>query len=217
VTRSFSPDPAVSKSPSSGAAASTCSKLSRMTSASRVGSSLVRVSEIARSGRSGMPTAEAMAEAARPGSLMLARGTKYVPSANSEARRRPMSIPRRLLPTPPGPVRVSKRIAGSRSRTSAAAISRLRPIRVVSGLGSRAAVDSKASDDFKCRSYRVVRRAGWADGRFGPGSSHFRVPPAPPMSIGGFAQTALSTSALSPPMARSVNHIWSFMVTQSPG
>src|SRR6266700_3947359 len=47
-----------------------------------------------------------------------------------------MASARRVLPTPPVPVRVSKRISGRASRVQAAATSRSRPRSEVSGTGS---------------------------------------------------------------------------------
>src|SRR6266700_2264931 len=67
---------------------------------------------------------------------MGASETKQTPSGNSSCISVAMAIARRVLPTPPVPVRVRNRTSGRKSRVQAAAISRSRPIREVSDKGS---------------------------------------------------------------------------------
>ena len=59
--------------------------------------------------------------------------TNATPSRNSEARRRPSSMTRRVFPTPPGPVTVTTRCSRTRSRSEARSASR--PISGGAGLG----------------------------------------------------------------------------------
>ena len=60
---------------------------------------------------------------------------KAVPSANSSANSAATWIASRVLPTPPGPVRVSRRTSGRRSNSRMAASSRSRPTSGVRGSG----------------------------------------------------------------------------------
>src|SRR6266566_4858837 len=79
---------------------------------------------------------------------MGASETKQTPSGNSPRSSVAIRSARRVLPTPPVPVRVSKRSSGRASRVEAAATSRSRPISDVSGNGrveERLAALSEAS------------------------------------------------------------------------
>ena len=71
----------------------------------------------------------------RSGSRTAARETKTTPSANAVSSSLATSIASRVLPTPPGPVSVTSRISGRRSRSHTAARSRSRPTSGVSGMG----------------------------------------------------------------------------------
>ena len=66
-------------------------------------------------------------------------GTKATPSAESGAHCSATAIARRVLPTPPGPVSVSRRTSGRRSSARRVASSTSRPISRVRGTGSGAA------------------------------------------------------------------------------
>ena len=63
------------------------------------------------------------------------RSTKTTPSGKSFATSAAAAMARRVLPTPPGPVKVSRRTAGSRTRETTAASSWSRAIRSVNGRG----------------------------------------------------------------------------------
>ncbi len=71
----------------------------------------------------------------RSASLMGASGTKQTPSVKSSSRLVPTSSPRRVLPTPPVPVSVTRRTSGCRRRAHTAATSCSRPTSGVSCAG----------------------------------------------------------------------------------
>ena len=77
-----------------------------------------------------------MVDRTKAGSLMGAKETKETPSGKSARTSVATCNARRVLPTPPGPVRVSRRTSELRSRAVTAASSCLRPMRGVSGAGS---------------------------------------------------------------------------------
>ena len=74
----------------------------------------------------------AMVGTTNSGSLMGARFTKYTPSEKWSLSSAATCTPRRVLPVPPGPVRVSKRTSSRRSNAATAATSCSRPM---SGVG----------------------------------------------------------------------------------
>src|SRR3954447_9994004 len=89
-----------------------------------------------------------MAGATRPGSRMVSSSTLRTPSRNTSATTAAAATARRVLPTPPGPVRVTRRTTGSRNRATISARSPSRPISGVSGVGSeRVGARSAASID----------------------------------------------------------------------
>ena len=69
-------------------------------------------------------------------SPMGARLTKTVPSAKASRSAAATASPRRVLPTPPGPVSVTSRTSARRSRATSAATSRSRPSNGVGASGS---------------------------------------------------------------------------------
>ena len=137
VASTVSPGQAASRSATSGAASITCSKLSSTSRADR-----------RRRARRQHVAERAVADLTHPegaGDRRQRRGrardtapraTNQTPSANasaaaSAAARRAS----RVLPTPPGPVSVTRRTSGRRSSSPTAAISRSRPTSEVSGTG----------------------------------------------------------------------------------
>src|SRR5438874_6936912 len=58
-----------------------------------------------------MPSASATAWRTRVGSAIAASSTNHTPSANASCTAAPAWSARRVLPTPPAPVRVSRRVA----------------------------------------------------------------------------------------------------------
>ena len=75
----------------------------------------------------------AIASRTSSGSSIPSRRTSHAPSAKEAARRRAVSMARRVLPAPPGPVSVTS--ADSSSRRSSVSSSRSRPTKLVSRLG----------------------------------------------------------------------------------
>src|SRR5215217_2728354 len=74
-----------------------------------------------------------MAEATRPGSLIGARSTKVTPSGKSSATIAAALKASRVLPTPPGQVKVRRGTSSRTNRSRTAASSRSRPISGVRG------------------------------------------------------------------------------------
>src|SRR5215207_5430089 len=74
-----------------------------------------------------------MAEATRPVSLIGARSTKVTPSGKSSATIAAALKASRVLPTPPGPVKVRRGTSSRTNRSRTAASSRSRPISGVRG------------------------------------------------------------------------------------
>ncbi len=120
-----------SSSATSGAASSTCSRLSSTSSSSRPARCSASTTRSGRSPVSRRPSAAAMAGIKPAGSGTVARGTKKTPSAKSSTNSAATCSPRRVLPIPPGPVRVRRRTWGRQSRSRTAATSRSRPTRGV--------------------------------------------------------------------------------------
>ena len=75
----------------------------------------------------------AIASRTSSGSSIPSRRTSQAPSAKDDARRRAVSMARRVLPAPPGPVSVTS--ADSASRRSSISSSRSRPTKLVSRFG----------------------------------------------------------------------------------
>src|SRR5215216_936360 len=73
------------------------------------------------------------------GSASGARSTQTTPSAKEAATSVMMASASRVLPTPPGPVKVNSGTASSRRKTPAAARSLSRPVSRVRGIGSASA------------------------------------------------------------------------------
>ena len=71
--------------------------------------------------------------ATRPGSRTSASSTSHAPAGNALARSLAARMARRVLPTPPGPTRVTIRAVASLFRRSAS--SRLRPTKLVGSAG----------------------------------------------------------------------------------
>ena len=71
------------------------------------------------------PRDRAIAAGTATGSSMAASETRAAPSTNPLSRAAPAAMARRVLPTPPGPVRVTRRESGSRTSSQAPRIRRL--------------------------------------------------------------------------------------------
>ena len=133
VTMAFEPGLARKISPTAGAPPTTCSKLSRT---SRTWRSFRWSRSRSRAGRlleSWTPSVAAIVDGTRAGSLIGSSGTKNTPSRNWSATSAATCSDNRVLPVPPGPVRVRRRLA-ARSRP-ASATSRRRPMKLVSWVG----------------------------------------------------------------------------------
>ena len=145
VTRTCSGGTDISRSLTSGAASSTCSKLSSTSSVARswqatrarLGKSATVMSE--------NPKPSAIAEAARAASPAAASGTKTTRAASSAAVARAISSARRVFPTPPGPMRVTRRRARPSSHWRTICSSASRPRSGVNGTGSAVAPNSSAA------------------------------------------------------------------------
>ena len=119
-----------------------CSRLSRTNSSSRSRIQSASTVPTGRPASSGTASVEATAEATSPPSLIVASGTKKAPSRKPSARRDAARSARRVLPAPPGPVRViSLRSARSSARPSS---STSRPTKVVASGGRCARRTSSA-------------------------------------------------------------------------
>ncbi len=159
VTRTFRPGLAARRSATNGAAAETCSKLSSTSNRRRPRRASSNVSFVGRVPSSRTRRARATAGATRRGSRSTARETKPTPSANASRRSDATWMARRVLPTPPGPVRVSKRTSGRRRVSTTAAMSLSRPI---SGEGASGRSDPKASSSATSTSVEVEDWVGGA-------------------------------------------------------
>ena len=132
VTRSVRRGHAVTSSRIEPEAAETCSKLSTRSSVFRLPSSAFNVSASGTGGASSTPIMRAISGRTRPGSVTIASSTANVPSSNSSTRSAATCIARRVLPVPPGPVRVTSRTSSSRTSRRTASSSSSRPM---SGVG----------------------------------------------------------------------------------
>ena len=135
VIRSVTPGQASRRSRSRGPAVTTCSKLSRTRSRRLSARTSIRRSRSDSVPMSRSPSAPAMVSRTRLGLAIGARLTKATPSGKSSTTSVAAAIARRVLPTPPGPVKVSRRTPGSRSSVTTAASSWSRAIKRVSGRG----------------------------------------------------------------------------------
>ena len=131
------------RSPTSGAAGVTCSKLSRTRSVARSRSRSRSTSVTGRDGSSGIASASAIAVGTRAGSRIGSRGTKKTPCGNSGATSLATRRERRVFPVPPGPVSVTRRWARTRAPTSCT--SRSRPTKFVVSAGRLLGISSEAS------------------------------------------------------------------------
>ena len=136
------------RSTSSGAAASSCSKLSRTSS---VRSRIVartwarRASATEPRSMRDSPSAWASVGATSAASASEPRLTNDTPPGKSAAASAATCSARRVLPLPPGPASVNTRAPPPRRAPRIAATSASRPIRVVRGTGSGAAGASRGS------------------------------------------------------------------------
>jgi len=136
VTSATTPGHAPSSAASAGPAPATCSMLSSSSSRSLSRKWAWSRSSTGCPAASRRPSARAMVGSAKAGSRRAARLTVTTPSAKALSRPATTCWARRVLPTPPGPVSVSRRTSGWRSRCATAASSRSRPSNGVSGAGS---------------------------------------------------------------------------------
>ena len=119
----------------SGAAPITCSKLSSTSSISFPLKYLWSVPRGDLPPASLNPRVREMAVTTRPASPNGASATKAAPLGKCSAALRTTSRARRVLPTPPGPASVSRRVSRRRRMSLAASASRSRPRSGVGGVG----------------------------------------------------------------------------------
>ena len=127
VTSSVTPGQAASSAASWEAAGNTCSKLSRMSSSVRSRRYSASRSSRGRRPLSTMPSLWASVGSTRLGSRTGARSTSVTPSGNLSAIWAPASRARRVLPTPAGPVTVSRRTCSPTSHWRMVSSSSPRP------------------------------------------------------------------------------------------
>jgi hypothetical protein len=119
--------------PTDGLASSTCSKLSSTSSVVRCRSSTWRASITGCGPRSPVPTVEAITLGTRCGSVMDASSTKNTPSGKRSMTSEAVRRASRVLPDPPGPVRVTTLADSSKAWTCSSSCSR--PTNDVSSVG----------------------------------------------------------------------------------
>ena len=119
-------------SPTSGAASSTCSKLSSTSKSSLRLTYSFRRSSSDTSPLSPRPSAPAMVVGTRAVSFTSESATKKTPSSKSSSTSAAACKARRVLPVPPGPVSVSRRTSSCPSRSHTSSTSRSLP---TSGVG----------------------------------------------------------------------------------
>src|SRR5829696_1682131 len=136
VASTLSPGLATRSWAMSGVASSRCSRLSRTRRRCFARSVETSVSASGRPPTSRTPRLWPIAEATSAGSGTAASGTKTTPSANADSSLSAVSRARRVLPTPPGPVSVTRRTSGRQRRSVKVVVSRSRPTSAVSGVGS---------------------------------------------------------------------------------
>src|SRR5215208_2456292 len=135
VARIFKPGQVRNKASASAAQASMrCSQLSRTRSRSLVSRCARSTSLAGRPGASRTPTAEATACGTRSGSESGASSTHHTPSSKQSTISVASTRAKRVLPEPPAPVRVSRRVLSANTPLSSA-ISRSRPTKLVSCRG----------------------------------------------------------------------------------
>jgi hypothetical protein len=178
VARMATPPQRASSSSRSPAASSTCSRLSRTSSQAPSPSCSTRASGGASVPARSTPTARAMPASTSAGWVTPASGTNTAPAAKSVANRPPAANARRVLPIPPGPVRVTSRTSGQATRPATSSMAPSRPTSEVVARGSR----------------RRPRPPGVPDGAGGDPGSAASVPAA--------AKRSLSSAARSSPTSR---------------
>ena len=109
------------------------------------------------------PSVATAAAGTASGSASTDRSRNAIPSAKSAPVAVAAARARRVLPIPPGPIRVSSRISARHSRSRRAAISASRPISGVGCAGKPSGVARAASRD---RRSGTARRADWCVERF---------------------------------------------------
>ncbi len=129
----------------SGAASSTCSKLSRTSSVGQPPQALRARLGKSMAVTSASPSASAIAGATNAGFRMVANGTNTTRVGPFAAIARASSTASRVLPEPPGPVRVTRRAAGSASQRRSVSMSASRPRRVVRITGSEVSLSSSTA------------------------------------------------------------------------
>ena len=152
------------RSASTGAAPVSCSRLSSTTITRRPW----RCETSARTGSatsSGRPSAAVTRGRTSPGSRTAARSTNTAPPGKADASRRRTSVARRVLPTPPGPVMVTRRCAPDCTRARSSSISASRPMSGVDGISTVAGVaratGSRQSRHAGCRVCREEAAPTW--------------------------------------------------------
>ena len=176
VTSTTSPAAAVRSSATSGAATVTCSKLSSSSTTCRA-RRYVLTSAI-----SGPPevlslSPAAMAATTRSACRTGAKSTKRTSWAKLDPSRPATSSASQLLPTPPGPVRVTRRTPSRSTSSLAASASRSRPTNSVVGAGS-----ADAAPPAPGQPRRVPSRSARSAGR--PGRLHQAAALPDPRSAG---------------------------------
>ena len=159
----------------SPAASSTCSQLS-MTSSRTLPSSAVATDSLTLlPGCWVMPRIAATASGTAAGSPTGASSKSQTPSGNSSARRVATSVARRVLPTPPTPVKVTSRCDFSSVATASSADSR--PMKLLGagrrfpGVVSRVRNGGKSVRRPDARTWNIPTAAGRSRKRRGPKSS----------------------------------------------
>ena len=120
-------------STTSAAASSTCSQLSNTNNSRRPDSAWVMLAVTDRPACGVTPNTAATASGTAAGSPTGANSTSHTPSENSPVSSAATWIARRVLPTPPTPVRVTSRWARTCSASSFTAISRPTKLVVCTG------------------------------------------------------------------------------------
>ncbi len=136
VTSSVSRGQAVNRSAKRGAASRTCSRLSRTRRTLRGCRCDTSSSLASRLPWSSRPSPRAIAGSTSWGSRTVSSSTNRTPSPNSGSTAAATSSAMRVLPTPPGPVRVMRATSSCRSRSTIRRTSCSRPISGERGRGS---------------------------------------------------------------------------------
>ena len=144
VTSATTPGAAPSSSATSGAAPITCSKLSS-TSTSRRARRYDFTSVISAPPEVLSPSAAEIAAVTSSAARTEPSATNRTPSAKPAPTRCATSTASLLFPTPPGPVRVTRRTPSARTRSPTAATSSSRPTSGVAGTGNAPASDAPSA------------------------------------------------------------------------